>query len=252
MPPVGGKEETTCMWFRINFRRIFITGAFIVLPALVTFFLLSFLLDWVDHYVTPHLRKALSLLPSEELQVLVSPFLPLLSLVLVLVVVFFIGLLGTNYIGKRIIAGFDRLILRIPLVRGIYGAAKQLFEAISSPGSRAFDAVVLVEFPRKGTYVVAFLTRAAAGEVQAVTEEECVYLFIPTTPNPTSGWLLIAPRSEVIPLRMSVEDAMKLIVSGGIVSPPMPPEGPLAKLPAQGAPAAEGEARPAGTGEEGP
>jgi uncharacterized membrane protein len=224
----------TQMWFRINIRRIFITGVFLVLPALVTFFLLSFLLDFVNQNVTPHLRKALVFLPSEEMQVWIAPFLPILSLVLVLVVVFFIGLLGTNYIGKRIIAGFDRLVLRIPLVRGIYRAAKQLFEAISSPGSRAFDAVVMVEFPRRGTYVVAFLTRTATGEVQAVTEDEVVYLFIPTTPNPTSGWLLVAPRSEVIPLRMSVEDAMKLIVSGGIVSPPMPPEGPLVSLPAGG------------------
>lgn len=205
---------------RINVRRIFITGIVIVLPALTTYFLLSFLFTKVNQYVTPYLRNGLSLLPGyERFAPFTNPVLPVLALVLVLALIFTVGLLGTNYIGKRFIEGFHGLMLRIPMVKGIYGSAKQLFDAFNMPGVRAFEEVCMLEYPRRGIWAIGFVTRDAEGEIQVSTQEETAYVFLPTTPNPTSGYLLVVPRSELRILDMSIEEGIKLIVSGGMVSP---------------------------------
>lgn len=206
--------------FRVNFRRIFLTGVLIVLPALVTFFLLHFLFGKVNQYITPHLRRGLSWMPGwEEVAPWVNPVLPLVALALTLVLIFAVGLLGTNYIGKRLIDGFHNVMLRIPMVKGIYGSAKQLFDAFRLPGVRAFEKVCMLEYPRRGIYCLGFLTRNTDGELRDAVGEDAVYVFLPTTPNPTSGYLLVVPRTDIRILDMTIEEGIKLIVSGGMVSP---------------------------------
>ena len=206
--------------FRVNFRRIFITGVLIVLPALITFFLLHFLFGKVNRHITPHLRRGLSLLPGwEGFAHWIDPVLPILALALTLVLIFAVGLLGTNYLGKRLIDAFHNVMLRIPMVKGVYGSAKQLFDAFRLPGVRAFEKVCMLEYPRRGLYCLGFLTRETDGELREALGQDSVYVFLPTTPNPTSGYLILVPRNDIRVLEMSIEEGIKLIVSGGMVPP---------------------------------
>ena len=206
---------------RVNFRKIFLTGILIVLPALITFFLLHFLFGKVNQYVTPYLRKALAYLPGWEngLAEWFGPWLPVLALVLTLILIFAVGLLGTNYLGRKLIEAFHNVMLRIPMIKGIYGSAKQLFDAFNLPGVRAFEEVCMIEYPRRGLYCLGFITRDAEGEIQEKLGVPTAYVFLPTTPNPTSGYLLVVPRDEVQVLDMTIDEGIKLIVSGGMVMP---------------------------------
>ena len=114
----------------------------------------------------------------------------------------------------------ERILNRMPVVRSVYSAIKQIFETILAQQSNAFREAVLIEYPRRGIWAIGFITGTTKGEVQNLTEEETVNIFLPTTPNPTSGFLLFVPREEVVPLDMSVEEAVKMVISGGIVTPP--------------------------------
>ena len=203
----------------INIRRVIITGIFIVLPLLITIFLISFLFQKVNQYVTPILVKILKLIPNfEALEPWIRPIIPILGLLIVLAFFFFIGLLGTHIIGRKIIGAFENLILQIPLVKGIYGSVKQFFEAIGSSSKKAFDEVVLVEYPRKGIWSLGLVTTNVGNKLIS-PDTDFSYVFIPTTPNPTSGLLIIVPREDLITLNLSVEEGIKLIVSGGMVEP---------------------------------
>ncbi len=130
-----------------------------------------------------------------------------------------IGLAARYYIGKKLIGLVDEVLLRVPLLNKIYGAIKQVNEAFTTGKKSAFKTVVLVEFPRKGIYSIGFITSEQHEEVQAKTKEKVVCVFVPTTPNPTSGWLVLVPQHDVTRLDMSVADAIKLIISLGAVSP---------------------------------
>jgi uncharacterized membrane protein len=132
------------------------------------------------------------------------------------------GLIVTNVIGRKTIQLGEKLLSKVPLVWNIYHSSKQLMESISVSGKKAFRQVVLVEYPRKGIYTLGFLTSDARGEVQMVTEKETVNIFVPTTPNPTSGVLIVVPKGDLIPLSMSIEEGIKVVVSGGMVVPPLP------------------------------
>ena len=114
----------------------------------------------------------------------------------------------------------ERVVSRVPVVRTIYGVLKQIFDAVLAQSEGAFREVVLIEYPRKGIWVIGFITSNTEGEVQRVTPNDMVNLFLPTTPNPTSGFLLFVPRKDCIVLNMTVEEGVKLVISGGIVSPP--------------------------------
>jgi len=195
-----------------------VTGILIVLPTLITYFLLSFLFGKVNYYVTPSLKRGLGILP-DSLAAWIEPVLPVVALALTLGIIFFVGLLGTNYLGKKIIDAFHSTMLQIPIVKGIYGSAKQLFDAFNLPGVRAFEEVCLIEYPRRGLYCLGFVTRQAEGQIQAITHERTDYVFLPTTPNPTSGYLIVVPRSEIHVLDLTIEEGLKLIVSGGMVYP---------------------------------
>ncbi|MCH7502056.1 MAG: DUF502 domain-containing protein [Proteobacteria bacterium] len=152
----------------------------------------------------------------EELLGFAIPGLGILLTILLLLVT---GLLATNFVGSAFIGGWESLMERIPVVRSIYSAAKKFLEIIFSDSGSAFKKVLLIEYPRKGTYSLAFQTSAELGEVQSRTGEEVVSCFVPTTPNPTSGFIIIVPKKDITVLDMEVDEALKMIISLGVVVP---------------------------------
>jgi len=145
---------------------------------------------------------------------------PGLGFILVVILVFVVGLLTRNLVGRKIVQFGENIVDRIPLVRVLYAGVKQLLEPLFLQKTNAFKRVALIEYPRRGAYVIGFITGESKGELQNKTSKNMLNVFVPTTPNPTSGFYILIPEDEVILLNMSVEDAFKLIISGGIVSPP--------------------------------
>jgi uncharacterized membrane protein len=178
-------------------RRTFATGLLVVLPLFVTVAVFRFLFRTLEGTGIATLIETLA-----------GRRLPGLGTALTLLAIFLVGLLTQNIMGARLVNAFERFLLKVPLVRSIYGPAKQLFMALGAEGNT--QEVVAVEFPRKGLHMVGFVTRREGGRV---------FVFLPTAPNPTSGFLVICSPEEVHPLGIPFEAAMRLIVSGGIVSP---------------------------------
>ncbi len=207
-----------------HFRRSVLTGILIILPTVVTLWLVFLILRPVNRFATPvvvRLIRALglgALLDIPGAAVAAS----LIGLILTVVVFYLVGLLGGNFIGRRLVKKMDDLALSIPLVKSVYGSARQLVETFYSSADRTFESVVLLEYPRKGVYTVGLVTAPTVGELQSCTPGETVNVFVPTTPNPTSGVLVLARRDELVFLSMNVEEALRFVVSGGIVSPPRP------------------------------
>ncbi|MSR64770.1 MAG: DUF502 domain-containing protein [Verrucomicrobiae bacterium] len=133
-----------------------------------------------------------------------------------------LGFVAKNVIGQSFLGAMESLALRVPLLNKIYGGAKQILDAFGASKAGVFQRVVLVRFPYRESYSIGFVTAEAKGEVQEKTDEEVINIFVPTTPNPTSGFLLLVPKRETIPLDMSVADAIKMVISGGAVTPPHP------------------------------
>ena len=193
-------------------RRYLVAGLLVWLPLAVTFGLLRFLIGVMD--------KTLNLLPpayrpEEWLPVAI----PGLGVILTIIVLLVTGLLATNIVGRSVVGGWESLLRRIPVVRSIYSAAKNFAEIVFSDSGNAFKKVLLVEYPRKGIYSLTFQTSTEMGEVQGRSGEDVICCFVPTTPNPTSGFIIIVPKSEVIELDMTVDEAAKLIMSLGVVVP---------------------------------
>lgn len=166
---------------------------------------------------------------------------PGLGLFVVLLFVILIGILARSFLGSRIVRIGEWIVEKIPIVRTIYVGIKQLFETIFASDEARFQDVVLVEYPRRGIYCIGFVTGRTTGEVQVVTQEETVNIFIPTTPNPTSGFLLMVPKNDLVYMKMSVEEAVKMVISGGIVTPEFAQEAraAIAVSPVQSPPAPE-------------
>ena len=205
-------------------RRTFVTGLLIALPLLVTFWVVRFLFGQLDRAVTPLVVRLIRLLGlGQWLEIAWADyFAPLVSVALALFLIYLLGLVGGNVIGRQALHAIDRLLMQVPFVRGIYSATRQFLDTFSQHGGPAFSRVVLVEYPRLGLWTMAFVTNDTNGEVQVRTERKVLSVFIPTTPNPTSGWLLFVPENDIVPLNMSVDDAFKMIISGGILTPPFP------------------------------
>ncbi len=185
------------------------------LPILVTFVILRFIVDLLD--------QTIALLPNAyQPQNLLGINLPGLGVLLSLILLIVTGIIVTNFLGQRLIRWSESILERIPLVRSIYTAAKQVIHAIFATNSEAFRKVLLVEYPRKGLWSLAFQTGQANPEINTKVGKEMVSIFIPTTPNPTSGFLMVLPKDEVIELGMSVEEALKLIISLGVMQPVSP------------------------------
>lgn len=208
-----------------TFRNGFIAGLILLAPLAATIFVVNLLRervgrpisDFLFYFVDPSFRE----LPGVPL---------LLDIAAIMVVIVFITGLGflSNYvIGKFFVNLGERAIEAVPFVNTVYRTVKQIVDTFSKQQKAVFQKVVLTEYPRKGVYVIGFLTSEAKGEVQEKTGAEVINIFVPTTPNPTSGFLLMVPRTDLIEMDMSVGDGMKLIVSGGAVSPKWPgPDGP--------------------------
>ncbi len=190
-------------------RKYFLTGLFVLLPLVVTLYLLYTGFMIIDGFLG---RVVLRIFGHDITGA---------GTVLSIALIFLTGLFATNVLGRKIINLSEGIFLTIPIVRNIYLGVKQLTDAFSnSAHPDAFKRVVLVEYPRAGVYSVAFVTTNGKGEIQSKTPEQCITVFIPTTPNPTSGFFLIIPEEQCVPLNMTVEEAFKLIISAGVISPP--------------------------------
>jgi uncharacterized membrane protein len=199
-----------------HLKRIIITGALIVLPVIITVGLLKILFNAVTAYSTPAVRYLVTRFWGTDVVLprFVYPFMGLLVTVLIVILT---GVIGTNVFGKKLIGIFDHLVLRIPLVKSIYSSAQQLLKGLALPREGAFKGVVLVEFPFRGSWGLAFKTGETRTTIGSGEPFDLVSVFIPTTPNPTSGFLLWVPREKFIEVDISVEEAIKIVVSGGIV-----------------------------------
>ena len=198
----------------LRLRTYLLTGIVVVAPVGITIWLAWQFISFVDRSVTP-------LIPTRYNPETYLPFsIPGLGLVVTIVVLTVIGALAANYSGRVLVRLGERLVDRMPVIRNIYGALKQIFETVLRRSSTSFRQVVMVEYPRRGIWALAFTTGRTEGEVQNTTQDELVNIFLPTTPNPTSGFLLFVPRRELVPLGMTVEEGIKMVISGGIVTPP--------------------------------
>lgn len=197
-------------------RRYLVAGILVWLPLAVTFLLLRFLIGVMDN--TLNLLPA-AYRPEEWLGFAV----PGLGVILTIIVLLVTGLLAANIVGRSVVGGWESLLERIPVVRSIYSAAKNFTEIVFSDSGKAFKKVLLVEYPRKGIYSLTFQTATDIGEIQSRTGEEVICCFVPTTPNPTSGFIIVVPKKDVIELDMEVDEAAKLIMSLGVVVPQWTP-----------------------------
>lgn len=204
------------MFTKLNprIRNVFITGLLITLPIALTYFILQFLFKNLD---------ALSPVFTKVLIDLGAPIpegyrIPALGLVITLLIVLAVGWFTTNFFGKRLILLGENIVGKIPFVRRIYKGSKQVVQSIAHADTRAFRKVVLIEFPRRGMLAIGFVTGEARGEVQQNTCDDVLNVFVPTMPNPTSGFLVFAPPEELTEIDMSIEDGVKYVVSGGIVT----------------------------------
>jgi len=192
---------------------IFLTGIAATVPIGVTIYVLVIIVGMMDsliQFIPPRFH------PDRFL-----PFhVPGLGILFTVLFIFVVGLITRSYLGNRFVALGEWLVNQIPFVRSIYKAVKKFIEALFGDRSMSFRRVVLIEYPRTGLYCIAFVTGVARGEVQQKTSGMVLNLFVPTTPNPTSGFYLMVPESDVVNLNMTVEDAFTLIISGGMISPP--------------------------------
>ena len=197
-----------------SIRTYFITGIVVTAPITITLYLTWVFITFVDRNVEDLIPEIYN--PNQYL-----PFsVPGLGLFVAAVFFIAVGWLARNFLGKLIIRIYEYVLHRMPVVSTIYGAFKQIFETISASQSQAFREVVLLEYPRRGVYSVGFVTGTTKGEVARATEKDTVNVFVPTTPNPTSGYLLFVPKEELHYLDMSIEEGVKLVVSAGIITPP--------------------------------
>ncbi len=196
-------------------RRYLITGILIWVPAGVTFLVLRLLVDLMD-------RTLLLLPPSIRPETVLGFRVPGLGILLTVTLLLVTGFLAANLIGRRLVALWESILARIPLVNKIYSGAKQISEALFSDKRQAFRKVLLVEYPRRGAWSLAFLTSKDLGEIQAKTDKQVLCVFVPTTPNPTSGFLITVPKEDVVELDMTVEEAFRMIISLGVLVPGWP------------------------------
>jgi len=192
------------------FKRYFITGLLVWVPLVSTVWVLTLLVNTLESLVPTFLSS----------QALFGVAIPGFQLVVVILGILATGFLAANFLGQMLINGWERLLGRIPLVRSIYHSVKQVSDTVLAPNGQAFHQAVLVQYPRAGVWTIAFLTGAPSGEIAHILGDEHISVYVPTTPNPTSGFFLMLPRHDVHPLAISVDAALKYIVSMGVVAPP--------------------------------
>ena len=200
--------------FGQRMRAYFLAGILVIAPIFITFYVAWLFIGFVDSKITP-------LIPIKYNPETYLPFaLPGLGLFILILFLMLIGALTAGFMGRMWMRFSEQMLARMPVIRNIYSALKQILETVLADQSAAFREAVMIEYPRRGIWAIGFITGRTKGEVQNLTEEECINIFLPTTPNPTSGFLLFVPKKDLIPLTMSVEEAIKMVISGGIVTPP--------------------------------
>jgi uncharacterized membrane protein len=197
-------------------KRYFITGLLIWVPLVITVWVLSTIINTLD--------QSLQLLPEamHPKNLLGFP-LPGVGALLTLAMILLTGLLAANFIGQKLVDWWDRLLSRIPVVNSVYKSVKQVSDTLFAPNGNAFRKALLVQYPRPGAWTIAFLTGSPGGDIRNHLTGDYVSVYVPTTPNPTSGFFLMLPRQDVVELEMSVDEALKYIISMGVVAPPPHP-----------------------------
>jgi len=193
-------------------RKYFVTGLLVLVPIAITLWVLNLIISTMD--------QSLLLLPEKwRPGTLIGVHVPGLGTLLTLLVVFVTGLLTHNYIGKKVVYWWELLLKRIPVVNSIYSSVKQVSDTLFSSSGNAFRTAVLVQYPHQGSWTIAFVIGAPGGDVKNHLVGDYISVYVPTTPNPTSGFFLMMPKADTIELNMSVDEALKYIVSMGVVAP---------------------------------
>lgn len=200
-------EKEAGFHFGKHLRARLVSGLLVLVPLAITLFILNFILSFLTSFVRPLLRPWVGELPEYVLT--------LVALLATVTIIYLFGLITNHILGRRAIHWGERLLLRLPIVKSIYSASKQVVDTFSSSTKEAFQAVVLVEFPRRGSLAVGFIT----GSLLDPQGKTLYRVFIATTPNPTSGFLIIFPEDDVTFTDISVEEGIKMVVSGGMLSP---------------------------------
>ena len=206
-------EELPKATFLGRLRNYFLAGILVTAPISITVYLTWSFLQFLDNRITPLIPASYN--PNTYLPVSI----PGLGLIIAIVFFIVVGWLTRNYLGRLLIRMSEYIVERVPVINTIYGAVKQIFETVMASQSDAFKEVVMFEYPRKGIWVLGFVTGRTKGEAHDLTAEDTINVFLPTTPNPTSGFLLFVPKSDLTFMKMSVEEGIKMIVSGGIITP---------------------------------
>jgi uncharacterized membrane protein len=208
------KHESLTFFGRIRkFLKVnLIAGLLFLTPIAATFFLLRLTIGWLD--------QILLIIPAKYRPESFLPFpVPGLGLIILVIILILSGVFVRNYLGRKLVSLWERIVNYIPIVNKIYTAVKQLIDTIARGTPRDFRRVVLIEYPKENIYAMAYVTGVSVGELQEKTKRKMINVYVPTTPNPTSGFYLMVPEDETIPLDMSVEDSFKLLMSGGIITP---------------------------------
>ena len=201
-------------WLSIVTRRYFVAGVVFFAPIGITIWAIASIVVWLDNLILPRVLKLV--IPELE----EPPALPVIGMLFTFLVIILLGVIARHLLGGEILRTWERVLGRVPVARSIYGGVKQLFEAILiTSDSTRFNRVVLIQYPREGIYAIAFSTGPTRGVLQAATEHQMINCFLPTTPNPTSGFYLLIPEDEIIDTQLTVEEAFKLVMSAGLVTP---------------------------------
>ena len=207
-----------------GFRNSFLTGLVVIAPVALTIWLIWSVIGWIDGFVLPfipnlyHPDNILNTIFGQDVAINIRG----LGVVVFLLFTTFVGWIAKGFLGRSLIRVGENLVRRMPVVRSIYSGVKQIAETVFAQSDRSFEKACLIEYPRKGIWAVGFISTEAKGEVKykAKSNSDLLSVFVPTTPNPTSGFMLFFPRNDVIELEMSIEDAAKLVISAGLVYPP--------------------------------
>lgn len=209
------KKHGVFTHFKKDVRKRMLTGLLLILPVYVTFFVVKFLFSFVGGTLSPVVKKILQLngvaLPKTSLD---EFFITFFGLILTFIALYFIGIFAANFIGKAIITYFENLLTKTPIVRNIYSSVKQIIHSVSMPGKQSFKRVVLIDFPKEGAKSIGFVTG-----VSNYNNDKKLCIFIPTIPNPTTGFLIFTTENEIIDTNLTVEEAFKALFSAGVLIP---------------------------------
>ncbi len=198
-----------------NARRKLVTGLLVVFPIFITFIVIKFLFGLIGGILSPVVTKVFIFFGSSPKSTIDEFVVTSIAFLLTFIALYFIGVIATKFFGKLILSFFEAILHKTPIIKNVYTSSKQLIEIISLPSRQSFKRVVIVEYPRVGMKAFAFVT----GNIKTKDGTELTSIFIPTTPNPTSGFLIYLPEEDIIETDMNIEEGMKLIISGGILVP---------------------------------